>query len=393
MSVAVCDGRSPRPSPGSQGRTTRGGVICALFAALILAGCLGERQPATSAGESDQGGPRPSVALRVLVVNEPELAEAIDRLRGEWSERTGGELLAAAIGWKDLSAAKTLDADVLVFPSRYLGELCLRDWLRPVRPHVLESEDLDWADIFPLIRRESIRWDGQVMALPLGVDLPRPGQPTEDQPSISLLLQAASEAVTSERLGVLFDPETMKPRITERPFIDAIQRLAESSDETLPVDSADAPPVPVLGFNDRLAAVTRSSRNAASAFQLLAWLAGPEISSQIARAGDGAMPVRRSLASSPAWYDRTLSSQERAETAQALEAALQQRAYLLVPRIPGVDQYMAALDDAVRAAVFAEAEPQRALQQAAANWEQITAAHGRDAQRQAYRKHLGIEEQ
>ena len=65
--------------------------------------------------------PRPSVALHVLIVNEPELAEAIDRLRGEWAERSAGELKASHVPWEELTASKQPDADVIIFPSRYLG--------------------------------------------------------------------------------------------------------------------------------------------------------------------------------------------------------------------------------------------------------------------------------
>src|ERR1700675_534418 len=74
--------------------------------------------------------PTPNVALRVLVVNDLALAEAIGRLRGEWAERFGGTLTAETKAWADLADAKSLDADVVVFPTRYLGELYTRGWLR-----------------------------------------------------------------------------------------------------------------------------------------------------------------------------------------------------------------------------------------------------------------------
>ena len=45
-----------------------------------------------------------------------------------------------------------------------------------------------------------------------------------------------------------------------------------------------------------------------------------------------------------------------------------------------------------KAAVFDKASPQLALEKAAQRWEQITNAHGRDSQRQAFLKHLGISE-
>jgi ABC-type glycerol-3-phosphate transport system substrate-binding protein len=455
----------------------------------------------------------------VAVVNEPELAEAIGRLRGEWAERSGGELSVAAMTWKELSAAKVPEADVIVFPSRYLGELCIRGWLRPVRSSVLESEDFDAADIFPLVRDRLMTFDGQIMAVPLGVDLPvmcyradlfgksqppkvimdmrqppttwtaylkwaRDSNPNLNLPeptyawvppswepidswgAILLLARAASYISGSDH--VLFNPDTMRPLINGPAFVRSLDELrvanelmyfhsqspkselerklrdpraastakdkgeprlvaiglppaghrafSESlsagsgndyqigwtqipgSDETLDESTgvwerqAVAHRVPLLGVGDRLAAVTSSSRNAASAFQLLAWLAQRDTSSQLARAATGPMPVRRSLASSPVWYDSAMTPAERADLDKTLSAALGGQRALVIPRISAVDEYMTALDEAVKAAVVDKVPPQTALDAAVKRWEQITDAHGRDAQRRSYLKHLGISE-
>jgi hypothetical protein len=311
-------------------------------------------------------------------------------LRGEWAERSGGELQASAKPWQEVLGQKAIDADLIVFPSRYLGELCLRDWLRPIRPNVLESEDLQASDFFPLLRHKLILWGGQVMALPLGVEPAGLSEATERHPALSLLAEAAPTAISKERLGVLFDSDTMKPRIAEPAFVDALSRLAQSNNGNKSAGPTNAVSIPVLGYSDRLIAVTTSSRNAASAFKLLEWLAQPDTSSQLARGGDGMMPVRRSLASSPLWYNPSLSAGERADLGKTLEAALSQRDCLLIPRMPGVDAYLAALDQAVTDAVFDGASPQAVLEKAAQRWEQITDSHGREAQREAYLKHLGI---
>ncbi len=173
-------------------------------AALALAGCPQKGPPPTPPAS------RASVALRVLVVNEPGVVEAINRLRGEWAERSGGELSAVAAEWKQVAGEMSLDADVVIFPSRYLGDLCTRGWLRPMRPNVLESKDFDEADVFPLVRRVLVRWGKQVMALPLSIDvaLPgiTPGKAISDHPAIEFLADAASTVISSERDGVLFDP-------------------------------------------------------------------------------------------------------------------------------------------------------------------------------------------
>jgi len=351
--------------------------------------------------------PRASLTLRVLVVNEPELAEAINRLRGEWAERSIGEMKATAATWAEVAAAGAVDADVVVFPSRYLGELCTRGLLRPVRANVLESDALQAVDLFPLVRQEIIKWDGQVMALPLGVQLVTAADGLDSHPALALVARAAPQAVSRERLGVLFDSETMNPRITEEAFVDALDELVEHEmlnkeralSEPSPGPSLqgrggwkhDAALVPVIGYSDRLAGVTTSSRNAASAFKLLEWLAGADASSQLARAGDGTMPVRRSLASSGKWYDSNLTADERTELAKLLDAALSGEQYLMIPRLPGVDDYMAALGEAVTSAARDGVAPQAALEKAVQRWEAITDARGRAEQRQAYLKHLGIE--
>ena len=329
----------------------------------------------------------------MLVVNESELAEAIQRLRGEWNERFGGTLTVAAKPWGEFQTAAALDADLIAFPARYLGELGTRGWIRPVRKNVLQNRAVAVDDLFPLVRRELITWGGEVMALPLGVHVSTGGDAIDRRPAVALLVRAAPDAVLADRVGVLFDPETMKPRIAERPFVAALAQLADArSANDVPSRAAAARLVPVLGYGDRLVAVTTSSRNAASAFELLAWLATAEISSQLVSAGDGMLPVRASLASSRAWYGSELSAGRRNELGAALAQSLSAEPCLVIPRIPGIDEYLVALDEAVRSAMDGAERPQAALQHAASRWEAITDAHGRDGQRSAYLKHLGIAE-
>jgi hypothetical protein len=103
------------------------------------------------------------------------------------------------------------------------------------------------------------------------------------------------------------------------------------------------------------------------------------------------LPVRRSLASSAAWHDSSLSANDRSERGKALTAALSGERSLVIPRIPGIDEYLAALDEAVKSSADARVIPADALKTAAQKWEKITDSHGREKQREAYQKHLGIE--
>jgi hypothetical protein len=328
--------------------------------------------------------------LRVLVVNEPGVAEAINRLRGEWAERSGGQLSAASSQWKEVSAAKSMDADVLIFPSRYLGELCTRGWLQPVRSSVLEGDEFNGRDVFPLLRRELMRWGGEVMALPLGIQVLVPGMAVAGHPALGFLAAAAPNVVSNEREGVLFDPQTMKPRIAAPVFVDALERFAKSKTATRAGEKSGDRLIPVLGFADRLIAVGSASRNGASAFKLAAWLASADVSAQLNLTGDQLLSVRRSSATTSSRSNPDQPSGDRGETVNTLEAALNGDVCLLVPRIPGVDEYMAALDEVTKTPPGDKGAAEAALQKVAERWEQITNAHGREAQRQAYLKHLQI---
>jgi ABC-type glycerol-3-phosphate transport system substrate-binding protein len=179
----------------------------------------------------------------------------------------------------------------------------------------------------------------------------------------------------------------MEPRIAEPAFVGA---LAGMMDEKRQVAIKDEDSVPVLGYSDRMAAVTSSTKNAASAFKLLEWLATAEISTQLAAAGDGTLPVRRSLATSANWHGEQRDADERSERAKTLGEMLSSDRFLIVPRIPSIDDYIKALDEAVTSATNGGVSPQVALQKAARRWAEITETRGRDGQRVAYMKHLGI---
>src|SRR5262249_1194068 len=160
------------------------------------------------------------------------------------------------------AAADKLDADVIVFPTRYMGELCVRGWLRQVRKSVLQDATVEFDDFLPLARRRLVVWGGEVMALPMGVDLLsiRPGQNSNS--AIEFLSRAAQQVVSAKQIGDLFDPDNMRPQIRDAAFENALKEMMDAKQHEMKGQR-----VPVLGVGDRLAAVTSSSRNAASAFK------------------------------------------------------------------------------------------------------------------------------
>lgn len=388
-----------------------------------------------------------NVTLRLAVVNDTELAAAIAKLRGEWQARSGGDLEVRNTSLESLK--RGVVADLLVFPSRYLGEFSEANLLRPIRESLLESKELDFGDILPLVREREIVYGQKVMALPLGSLAPLLADvgaatssqaPLTDQyAAFALLARAAPLASHSSREAIWFDPLSMKPRLTEPPFVRALAELQEQnqgvaspceiagrlrtgkvksamiwpcrSNETATIgnisvelltshqvydpnsDSWETTPprrVTLLATSGRLVGVTTKSRNAASAFRLAGWLAGREIGGQLVTASDG-MAICRSSQRQKA--DDWLGTDNRTGTRQfseRLALALSQRDGEAVPRLPGVDRYLEALSKAVRAVVIGNETPEVALTEASTKWEEITEEFGRDRQRQAYRRCIGI---
>jgi ABC-type glycerol-3-phosphate transport system substrate-binding protein len=184
----------------------------------------------------------------------------------------------------------------------------------------------------------------------------------------------------------------MGPRIAEKPFVDALTEIVAPQRDPSRNQSVGRRGVRVLGYSDRLIAVTSSSRNAASAFKLLEWLALPETSTQINSTMGGMLPVRRSMMSQVAWYRDDWSADDRAAAARTLEQVVSSGNYLMVPRIPGIDEYLEVLEEGIVAGMEGNDSPKAALEKVSQHWEQITDARGRDAQREAYLKHLGVSE-
>ncbi|WP_350208060.1 hypothetical protein [Botrimarina sp.] len=399
--------------------------------AAVVAGC---DRGGDKAGEPPENAeslalPRASVTLRVGVVSDPELQAAIDRLRGEWAEVTDGEIQTVPIEPDGLLAAAE-ECDLMVFPSRSLGELCEANALRPVRDSVLQSEMLQFDGFLPLIREHEIVYGQQVMALPLGcptpllltadanalrIDLP------DDNRRLALvyLAWAAPHAVHRSRTATLFDADTFVPRLSTPAFVRALESLVAAADEQgdsqivwpdrdEPLPPGVAPePLPgaseayngladaweptdpgdqratLLASDGRLIGVARASRNAATAFRYAAWLAGPENAGQLSTASDHVANCRGARTRSADAWRATDDRQAARAFAEAGGEALRAGRFLLAPRVPGADAYLEALGEAVREALEG-APPAGALAKAVQAWDTMSAQRGRDAQHAAY---------
>ena len=246
-----------------------------------------------------------------------------------------------------------------------------------------------------------------------------------------LLARAAAYACHPQQDSVLFDPQTMEPRIADAPFVRALEQWRdetkavsqagessvrsgdgtnEPSDRfvwaelpgaeqvfnrsTSEWDALQSGPrrVPLLA-DGWLIAVTSASRNAASAFELAAWLASSDISSQLTPAFRTMLPCRRaqfSIMRRGLPQSATLAAD--AAIVKPVETALDRSDALIVPRIPGVDEYLAALSIAVEKALEGKRSPADALQSCGRSMGRNHRSIGRETQRAAYLNHLGIAE-
>jgi ABC-type glycerol-3-phosphate transport system substrate-binding protein len=150
--------------------------------------------------------------------------------------------------------------------------------------------------------------------------------------------------------------------------------------------------VSLIGWAGRIGSVTSSSRNAAAAFRLLAWLAGPEMGAAIGSASAATALFRRSQLTRPElWVDPAVTMATARDYAKAVEETLSRPVYLDAPRIPNATQYTMALDAAVHLALEGRVSPAESLRQAAAAWREIAHQSGASAQRDAVARSVGVE--
>ncbi len=391
--------------------------------------------------------------LSILVVNDPPLAAGIKILRGEWAERTGGQLEIEEGTVEQLLAATELSADLVIYSSRFVGTLVDREWLRPVRKSVLQSEDVAIDDLFPLLRNVTLPYGGQVYALSLGEPplmlASQTPQEAESQgkgstwESVDLRGTEKNSPLKYPRAAELlvrgtaysqhrswFDAETMQPTIAGLPFVKALDQMLENeksvekqadsplslswpsaSREVSPESVAFVPlpqaeqiynplreiweksekskPITFLGFAGRSVSVTRSTRNSASAFKLLKWLVSEKIATQLSPRSEATVWFRKSQTTkAKRWLPKGGANDE---TAANVSMLLSSSNSFLLPRIPGIDEYLQALDEAILRAISDDISAEDALARAIEEWNSLTDRYDRDRQRVAYRKHLGLD--
>jgi multiple sugar transport system substrate-binding protein len=292
-------------------------------------------------------------------------------------------------------------------------------------------------------------WDGDGeaesgIALALG--------PDEDEAigAETFLARAAALGLHRDNFSFLFDPDTMAPRLTSPPFVEAMAglvalvgagpegmagfdaeaaRLAfrsgeaallidradradswlEPGDESelgvarLPgsprmfetlrnaYDEADPPNRPGVlpGGGGWLVGVSASTGEPDAAEDLARYLIEPETASRMRiDPRVRTLPVRTPLIGQGPPIDREFPGLSRRDWSNAVSRTFLADRVLVGLRIPGARHYMADLGRAVTSACAGESAPADALADAAASWEAHTEAMGRDRQRWHYRRSL-----
>jgi len=109
------------------------------------------------------------------------MADAIDRLKGEWAAQTGSTLQVDRAARLDPAATAPPDADALVVASDQLAELAARSWVVAMSPEVIRQRDEvaagaagtsssqgSWSEVFPLLRAREAVWGSDTVAVPFG---------------------------------------------------------------------------------------------------------------------------------------------------------------------------------------------------------------------------------
>ncbi len=150
--------------------------------------------------------------------------------------------------------------------------------------------------------------------------------------------------------------------------------------------------VPFAPITGRIGVVSATSAEQEETFRLLVWLSGSKWGTRVASTSPHTTLFRREQANAPAdWVEKDLELVTAKQYASNVTGTFASQRWLGGLRIPGQQEYYAALDEAVVKAIAGEQSPAEALHGAAEAWRKISERLGVDQQRKAYRRSLGID--
>ncbi|HYW81559.1 MAG TPA: extracellular solute-binding protein, partial [Thermoguttaceae bacterium] len=210
---------------------------------------------------------------------------------------------------------------------------------------------------------------------------------------------SAREAVWQGRCGMaltwpsaaaeISESKALQIGIAELPGSNDVYDVGSQSKERRTEDEDRR--VPLLAIAGRIGLVSKASSHREHAFQLLAWLSSERLGAQVCSGSPATTLFRRSHENAPGeWVESCMSVPTAKAYAELTETTFLRQQWLFALRIAGRDEYLAALDEAVRRAVSKECTAEEALDAAADQWRAITERLGREQQKTAYRHSLGL---
>lgn len=251
---------------------------CLTLSGLVLLGLTGCGGPEKPSAAPPSRLPFDGQVLRVLVLDDAELAEAAKRPAGEFKAQTGASLQFVRRPASELVGTEQVDADIIIFPSYLLGQLAERRTILPVAKSLLEHPDYRWNEVFEMLRLQEAVWGQDVYGVPLGSatlvcwyradllakfnrqppqtwaeyqelaaffskrenlgdDAPPVGQDWygaveplgKGWAGLTLLARAAGYAKHRDHYSTTFNIDTLEPLIASPPFVRALDELAAAA--------------------------------------------------------------------------------------------------------------------------------------------------------------------
>ena len=453
-------------------------LVFALCALAIFPGCDTNRD---SAPDSAKTAPATTsnVPLRVWIVGEVSDPSLVERA---WLTGSDQKLEIRTLSVDEFLAEKSSACDVAIYPARLIGELLDRKWLTKLPASLnATSKDASGDDAanedapqVPAAWSRQASYGGDLWAVPLGATVPLA---IVNQPAVEPTIQAANQATdwnsllkslelnapatnpaetsTASKLdekavdraalvdrffaiagglsdrnpdyGLLFEMQTMRPRLTEPEFIRAAEILLalaqqKSSTEVTalqaitgdasqawswlhaqkdPAVAIVAPsllspdaikqtggkalriPTKWIGWNTGgapIASLSRNCRQSARATELLTWLRQSDSRQVLAPIILGIEPAAPMAGSdSSAWQAASLAKE--LATGPSIPSEL---------RLPRAEEYRKELATSLLKILSSEKSIADALSEATTAWQKITETHGRVLQRSEYEQSLGL---
>ncbi len=388
---------------------------------------------------------RKDVPLRVLLVGEPDDKNAISR---GWQAVSEQEIQVDVLplnradpgGISDAFLAGAKKADVVIYPLVLVGEAARNDAVVKMPADELKRIELEVGTLLPAARNGAARYGGSAYALPLGCALPAvvaqsKVEPLESWEDYDQLVGnqwngSAAEPTAAGWAGTmflwrcsgiknwLFERKDLRPLINTQPYVTSLELMLRTNGRYA---SKDQTPDQIwtlvgegklrggIGFPTRRSRATgntfvfalpravnlskvvldpfspvislsASCRQTTASKRFVEWLCGGEGSRSVRGQVSGMTELRgvtsSSGASSP--YDEWLAGQLQVPlTAPCLQ-------------LNGASDYLVALDKGVRRALKGEVTAQKAMDEVAEQWADLTSAIGVDTQIRAWRMAQGM---